>query len=463
MDVDKNLFMYDLAAVTIVYNEAPYIAEWLDYHLLAGVDHFVIYDNDSADNLQKILAPYVDKNLVTVIPYPKTGRQLEAYNDAIRYFKYFCRRMVFLDVDEYIFPQHGKSISDVTDEIFNATGAAGFVINLHNFGSNNFENADYSVGVLDRFTRRAEDAWAPLEISKDIPSGNAAVKTVADPRRVKLFSDNPHVPEYFENCCAVNESGKKISTPFNFPVTADKIVINCYVTKSRAEYAEKIHRRNTMHFAAKNEIIGFDENDRNEISDDGILQYRENLRTDQIPEGGDFFKIFADKKKVANSKLFKALTESLMPDFSKRNLREYFALPKNRTTYFNELIKFYKKAPAAFFQGKAETFLTCLAVSAYFKRGYLDAQTGAMFEEASLNALCKTFMASITLLDARLVIAELPRLLAMPYAATGSLVAVCLEILPQFLDNFRKQGDMKNFEELSYILSILKIFAVRVR
>ena len=461
MDVDKNLFMYDLLAVTIVRDEAPYIAEWLDYHLLAGIDHFLIYDNDSTDNLRDVLAPYVAKNLVTVIPYPKTSRQLEAYNDAIRYFKYFCRRMVFIDTDEFIFPQHGKSISDVTDEIFSATNAAGLVINLRNFGSSNFENADYGVGVLERFTRRAVDNWAPLD--KDIPSGNAAVKTIADPRRVKLFSDNPHVPEYFENCYAVNESGNKISTPFSIPVTADKIVINCYVTKSREEYVEKIHRRNTARFAAKNELTGFDANDRNEISDDGILQYRQKLRAEQLPAGSDALKIFADKKKVANSKMLKALAESLMPDFSKRNLREYFALPKNRATYFNELIKFYKKAPAAFFQGKVETFLTCISVSSYFKKGYLDANTGALFEEASLNALCKTFMANMSLLDARLVIAELPRLLAMPYASAGALVAVCLEILPQFVDEFRKQGEMKNFEELSYIISMLKTFAARVR
>lgn len=461
MDVDRNLFMYDILAVSIVRDEAPYIKEWLDYHILAGVDHFLIYDNDSTDNLKEVLAPYVAKNLVTVIPYPKTGRQLEAYNDAIRYFKYYCRRMVFLDVDEYIFPQDGKSISDVTEEIFDATNAAGLVINLRTFGSSNLENAEYDKGVLERFTRRAEDNWAPLV--KDIPSGNAAVKTIADPRRIRLFSDNPHVPEYFENCYAVNENGRKISTPFNLPVTADKIVINYYATKSRAEYAEKVHRRNTAKFSAKNEPTGFGENDRNEIFDDGILKYRETLLADNIPEGGDFVKIFAEKNKVANSKMFKALVETLLPDFSKNNLRAYFSLPKNCAKYFNDLIKLYKKAPAAFFQGKIETFLTCIAVSSYFKKSYLDAQTGALFEEASINALCKTFLTSISGLDARLVIAELPRLLAMPYASVGSLIEVCLTILPQFVDEFRKQGDMKQFEELSYIISMLRTFAVRVR
>ena len=59
MNVDKDLFMYNLAAVALVHNEAPYIAEWIDYHLLAGVDHFLIYDNDGNDNLKEILTHYI--------------------------------------------------------------------------------------------------------------------------------------------------------------------------------------------------------------------------------------------------------------------------------------------------------------------------------------------------------------------------------------------------------------------
>ena len=52
--VDKNLFLYDLAVVAIMKNEAPYVKEWLDYHLLAGVDHFFIYDNETPDNLKEV-------------------------------------------------------------------------------------------------------------------------------------------------------------------------------------------------------------------------------------------------------------------------------------------------------------------------------------------------------------------------------------------------------------------------
>lgn len=461
MSVDRNLFMYGLVAVTIVRDEAKYIKEWLDYHLLAGVDHFLIYDNESADNLGEVLQPYVEKNLVTVISYPKTGRQLEAYNDAVRYFKYFCRYMIFLDTDEYIFPQDDKNILELTEEILESANASGLAVNLHTFGSNNLEKADYSVGVLERFTRRADDSWTP--IVNDITGGNAAVKTIADPRRIKWFCDNPHVPEYFDSCYAVNEDGKKVLTAFNLPVTAKKIVANYYNIKSREEYAEKVHKRDTARFAAKNEPVGFDENDRNEIFDDSILKYREKLRAEQFNEGGDLIKILAPKKKVNNAKMFKALAENLMPDFSKNNLKTYFSLPKNRTAYFNDLIRFYKKAPAVFFQGKLETFLVCLNVSSYLKKGYLDATTGTLFEEASLNAVCKTFMTNISVVDVRLIIDELPRLLAMSSAAVNSLVEICLEVFPQFLDDFRKQGEMRKFEELNYVISMLKTFTLHLR
>ncbi|MBD3879586.1 MAG: glycosyltransferase family 2 protein [Quinella sp. 1Q5] len=49
MAADKNLFLYDVVIVSILKNERHYLKKWLDYHLLAGVDHFYLYDNKSAD------------------------------------------------------------------------------------------------------------------------------------------------------------------------------------------------------------------------------------------------------------------------------------------------------------------------------------------------------------------------------------------------------------------------------
>lgn len=46
-----------IALVLIAKNEAPYIKEWLDFHLKQGVSHFIIYDNESTDNFQEVLQP----------------------------------------------------------------------------------------------------------------------------------------------------------------------------------------------------------------------------------------------------------------------------------------------------------------------------------------------------------------------------------------------------------------------
>ncbi|MBQ7476719.1 MAG: glycosyltransferase family 92 protein [Selenomonadaceae bacterium] len=457
MNVDKNLFVYGLVGVTIIRDEAAYLKEWLDYHFLAGVDHFIIFDNDSADNSAEVLTPYAMKGLVTLIPYPQTNRQLEAYNDAIRQFKFFCRRMIFFDVDEFIFPQNDKTIAEVVDEILDGTDAAGLAINLHTFGSNDLDKADFSVGVLERFTRRAVDDWSPTE--NNLPSGNAAVKTIADPRKVKFFLDNPHTPKYFQPFHSVNEKGAEVSASFSVPVFAKKIVVNYYAVQSREEYMTKTHKRETARFAKRNEPSGFDATNRNEIFDDKILAYREKLLAEQIPKGADVLKIFAERKKVSGGRLLKALVANLTPHFEKNNLKIYLNNPKNRTKYFSELVEFYKKAPATFFEGKSETFLTCLTVSSYLKQNYLDEVTGRFFEEASINALCKTFLAHVSTAELHLLIGELPRLLTIPYPAVNALIQILLGRLPQFLQDFRKAGDMENFEQTMYLLKMLQVVA----
>ena len=158
MAADKNLFMYDFAIVAIMKNEGHYAKEWLDYHLAAGVDHFYIYDNESTDNLKEVLQPYIEAGTVTYTFYPGIGKQIRAYNDAFKNYRFFCRYMAFIDADEFIFPQSKKSIVTVADEIFNEKeDLGGIEVNWQIYGSNFQETADYSKGVLERFTRRAEE------------------------------------------------------------------------------------------------------------------------------------------------------------------------------------------------------------------------------------------------------------------------------------------------------------------
>ena len=103
MAIDKNLFLHDLAVVAIMKCEGPYLKEWLDYHLLAGVDHFYLYDNDSPDNQAEVAAPYVKAGLVDYFYAPGKAAQMFAYNEAVKNFRFFSRYFATIDGDEFIY------------------------------------------------------------------------------------------------------------------------------------------------------------------------------------------------------------------------------------------------------------------------------------------------------------------------------------------------------------------------
>ncbi|MBQ7704461.1 MAG: glycosyltransferase family 92 protein [Selenomonadaceae bacterium] len=262
MAVDKDLFLYDLAIVAIMKNEAPYVKEWLDYHILAGVDHFYIYDNDSPDNLKEILKPYIDEGIVTYKFYPGVQKQIEAYTEAFKMYRFFCRYMAFIDADEFIFPQNNKSIVEVVDEFLedNPT-AGGLSINWMMYGSNNLEKADYNKGVLERFTRRASNF-------------EAKVKSISNPRKINYLT-TPHFVEYFLGFITIDFRDFENTNPLN-----EKILINHYKLKSREEFLRKYNLGSEDASYGGKEYYNeknFTHEKNNDVFDDSILAYRDAL------------------------------------------------------------------------------------------------------------------------------------------------------------------------------------------
>lgn len=415
--VDKNLFVYDLAVVAILKNEAPYVKEWLDYHLLAGADHFFLYDNESPDNLKEVLQPYIDAGIVTYIFYPGQARQYEAYNDALRY-KFLCRYMTWIDGDEFIFPKSQQTIAEVCDEVFKEDFQAALGVNWRLFGSNHHKKADLSRGVLDRFTARDTEV-------------NKHVKIIANPRKIKFFS-NPHYAVYLDNCTAVNENQKAFSGPFNEDKTAEKIVINHYHTKSFEEYEQKINRGNADNKNPRS-IETFKLHDINDEFDDGILKYRDSRLVALLPHGD--MENLMQSKKINFNRLFNSLAKSMLPTVA-------------------------KNLPVQFFENKMETFLTCLSLSSYLKEKFMDENAAKFFEEAALNAICKTLHTGVRIYDMLMLIADIPRILTLPYSTVSTVNGLCLKILPQIMANFRRKNRWQDFHEMEYVFKMLKSFAV---
>ena len=425
MAVDKNLFLYNLAVVSIMKNEAPYVKEWLDYHILAGVEHFYIYDNESPDNLKEVLQPYIDAGVVTYIFYPGKARQYEAYNESIQNFRFFCRYIAFIDADEFIFPQNNKSIVEVVDEILaDKPTAGGLAVNIYYFGSNNLETADYSKGVMERFTRRAPVDWLPVMTASGAIGGTAHVSTITNPRRVNFFF-NPHFAIYFESYHAVNEEGKTVPSFSNNPPTVNKIVMNHYCIKSKEEYLKKISRGTADAYHNIYNLKKFEEDDHNEVFDDSILAYR------SIRYGGGYGFV----KPIDYQRVFNALLQNLLPSFSKNSPQENFA-------------------------GKMENFLVCRKVAEHVSGSILDESVGKLFEEMALKSVYRSFFTTIPFADMRLLLAELPNILTRNYPIVNDIRRACIQMIPQILNLFRvyDANAWKEFVNLKYLLKMLQGF-----
>lgn len=99
-----------LAVCAIFKNEGKFLKEWLNYYLLAGVDHFYLYNNFSDDNYQEILKPYIDKGLVTLIDWPVPFGQYQAYQNCVEIYSNDANWIGFLDLDEFVVPYETKDI-----------------------------------------------------------------------------------------------------------------------------------------------------------------------------------------------------------------------------------------------------------------------------------------------------------------------------------------------------------------
>lgn len=436
MEIENNLFMYNFAVVSIMKNTSANVKEWLDYHLLAGVDHFYIYDNDSYDNLKEILQPYVRSGIVTYIFYPGKNKRIVAYNDAVQNFKFECRYMTFLDVEEFIYPKKHQSVVEITDEILAGKDNVGG-IELHSFNYSEGNQEFNQGGILDKFTRRDRK---PFEIAN----------TIVNPRKVDYFF-NVRYANYFDGIFRVNEYSGNVD---GANTVSDKIVVNSYKknVETKPQSNDSVFDANRFMFESFYQI---------KIFDDGIVRYRDSRRQN-FSEG--------DIKPVDNEKLLSALAKTLLPQFNSYNAAEFFKTPENQLKYFRAIGEFYVSAPDEFFQNKMETFVTCFNVALRLQENFLDETSGKFFVDAALNAICQTLCTEITTADARLLIGELPKILPLPYKTVEILMSICVGMLDKMKESLQNSSEekknyemdenematWKKFAELDYLQKLLK-------
>ena len=96
----SNTYKYEVSLCLIFKNEARVLKEWIEYHLLIGVDHFYLYNNFSDDNYLSVLSPYIERDIVTLIDWPIEFGQMSAYNDCYQKTKQETHWLGYIDADE---------------------------------------------------------------------------------------------------------------------------------------------------------------------------------------------------------------------------------------------------------------------------------------------------------------------------------------------------------------------------
>lgn len=213
-----------LSATCIIKNEAEYMPEWLEYHLLVGFEKFYVYDNESTDNIKQILQPYIDSGIVEYTYWPGVAMQMPAYRDCIEKHKDETFWLAVIDIDEFIVADSGniaKSLS--TFEKY-----AAVVLQWLVYGDNNIQKKEPGL-VIERFT-----AHNPFDIKTEM------CKSIVNPRKIEVKT--LHLPAPINGYYAVNAIGEKIIPVSNARIqngTYKNIHINHYIFKSYEEFLIK--------------------------------------------------------------------------------------------------------------------------------------------------------------------------------------------------------------------------------
>ncbi|MDR0588541.1 MAG: glycosyltransferase family 92 protein [Burkholderiales bacterium] len=252
---NARVFPHRLVVVAIIKNEGRYLQEWLEYHKLVGVEAFYLYDNDSTDHTQALLAPYIAQGEVVYTAWTGQRQQNNVYHDALLKLRLVSRWVAYIDADEFIVPIAKPTVPEILEDYQNEVG-----LSMHwmMYGDNGHTTSSDDL-VIERFTAHA-------------PAPDIWMKSIINPRAA--FTMEAHHGCFIGNRSAVNENGKKVRSR-SFPPVADKIRLNHYWGKTWEEYLEK-RAKGTV--GARNPLLPsdrsmFDERNRNEVQDDIMKPY----------------------------------------------------------------------------------------------------------------------------------------------------------------------------------------------
>lgn len=215
---------YRLTAMVRVKNEARFLPEWLAHHVGLGVEHFYIYDNNSTDDIESVMRPFIDEGLATYVPWPTVPASPASHVDFLERFAASSTWVAFLDADEFLVENQPGALLTTLDARRRHPAVA---VNSLYFGSAGHETIPEGL-VTERFDRAD-------------PSANDHVKVIARPTAVYRYR-NPHNFYYRHGKLARTPDGRRVFGTFVRASSRAAVVLHHYLYRSREDFERKARR-----------------------------------------------------------------------------------------------------------------------------------------------------------------------------------------------------------------------------
>ena len=214
-----------LSICAIYRDEAPYLAEWVEFHKLVGVERFFLFNNLSSDNHREVLAADIEEGTVVVEDWPGDRpdfpAQAKCNFHCVEQHRHETRWLAFVDLDEFLFSPTGRPVPEMLVEFEDATA---LWVSRAEFGASGHRTKPAGL-VTENYTRR-----------QDGPAMN--MKRIVNPMRVVAPGLNKQA---YSGGAQVNTDHEPVTRPLGPPVL-DKLRINHYMTKSAEEARVKAYK-----------------------------------------------------------------------------------------------------------------------------------------------------------------------------------------------------------------------------
>ncbi len=272
---DKNKNM-QVSIVSVFWNESRYLKEWIEFHLLVGVDKIYLTNNNSTDDYMTILKPYIDNgkvilsNIYVDITKNPGSRDNEVLlvNEWVKEMNRIVKHsqedwIIHVSTDEFIFPTKKDNIKDVLATFPENVGEIS--VNWVLFGNNGIELKENEL-LIDKIRKSSEDS----------EFYNLHVKPILRPKAVK-YIPSVHFSNLLSNYIKVDSNKNKNNFKTYYETekfVADELVINHYRFRDLAYSKEKIKIYELWGKSGRD----YQMNQYNDVDNQRIVKYVDKLK-----------------------------------------------------------------------------------------------------------------------------------------------------------------------------------------